>query len=144
MNSVESLMRGYLDACTPVEVELRELADAAAPVTRHRPRRPASLIPMVASVAVAVLLIGGVVLAREQLDNSDGVALPANGVSFDGSVPLDLMGTWVVLSQPSDNPADLQRQVRITLLPDGSWSGWDRCDTVGGCVPHQRRGARAL
>lgn len=144
MNSVESLLRGYLEACTPDDVELRGLAEPAAHASPRRPRRMPSLVPVLASVAAAGLLVGGVVVVREQLVGPDAVVPPADGVLFDGSVPTDLLGTWVVLGQPSADTADLERQVRITFLPDGSWYGWDGCNSVDGTYDVQRGGTLSL
>lgn len=128
MNDVDTLMREYLRECTPDEVTLHELSPASSS-TRMR-RRPRALVPIVASVTAAALLVVGVVIAREQLAGPDADVPPANvATSADDA---ELLGTWVVLGQPSANPEDLERQVRITFLPDGSWNGWDGCNSVDG------------
>lgn len=74
MNDVDTLMREYLRECTPDEVTLRELVPTSSS-TRVR-RSPRALVPILASVTAAALLVVGVVIAREQLAGSD--ASPEN------------------------------------------------------------------
>ncbi len=127
MNDVDTLVRQYLQDCTPAEMTLRELSPGQRSQTHGRPR---ASVAVLAAVAAAVLLVVGVVIAREQVDPTETVAPPAVDVVTSDSA--DLLGTWVVLGQASADPADLERQVRMTFLSDGTWSGWDGCNSIAG------------
>jgi len=129
MSDLDAQLRGYLDDCTSDETRAAPSveASAGADVDRGRTR----LLPVAIAAAATALVVAGVGIVREQVVDPATQPPTTAGVPVDVATESDVVGTWIIDGQQAGF-AFLDGKVRVTFLPDGSWSGWDGCNTRGG------------
>ena len=128
MSDLDAKLRGYVNDCTTDGMRAAPLIEASAgtDVDRGRTR----LLPVAIAVAATTLVVAGVGIVREHVvEPGPQPAVP--DLPVERVMESEVVGTWVFGYRLAELES-LEEQARITFLPDGSWSGWDGCNSRDG------------
>ena len=138
MNDLDAKLRDYVDDCTSADVPAPDFVVTGA--SRPHSRMTTGALPVVAAVAVTALVVAGVAMVRTDA-NSPASPPPASEVA-PSKVSQRLVGTW---TSDRVNLSDFKQATpAITFHPDGTWEGYDGCNSLVGEWRVQDEGTLAV